>query len=200
MDHYFTATTDDRKNRRKISFYFNDHKIEMMSDDSVFSKNELDQGSRILIETVLKENIEGTLLDLGCGIGNIGILLKKFNENELEVTMSDVNVIAVNLAKENSSLHRQKNEVVLSDGFENIPQSFDVIVSNPPIRTGKKVIYRLFAECHDHLNESGKLYLVIRKQQGAESALKYLKTIGFDCEVIEREKGYWIIRGMKKGE
>ncbi len=198
MEHYFTAKTDERKNRRMISFDFLGQKISMMSDDSVFSKNELDEGSRILIETVLKENISGKALDLGCGIGNIGILLKKFNENELEITMSDVNVIAVNLTKENSSLHHQKNEIILSDGFESIKDKFDVIVSNPPIRTGKEVIYRLFRESHDHLKEGGKLYLVIRKQQGAESAMKYLRTIGFESEVIEREKGYWIIRNIRK--
>ena len=198
MDHYFTAKTDERKNRRMISFDFLDEKINMMSDDSVFSKNELDEGSRILIETVLKEKISGKVLDLGCGIGNIGILLKKFSETELEMTMSDVNVIAVNLSQENSRLHHQKNEVVLSDGFENIPDNYDVIVSNPPIRTGKEVIYRLFRESHDHLEDGGKLYLVIRKQQGAESAMKYLRTIGFESEVIEREKGYWIIRNIRK--
>ncbi len=192
MDHYFTAKTDDRKNRRMITFCFNDEKINMMSDDNVFSKDDLDYGSRVLIETVLKENISGRVLDLGCGIGNIGILLEKYNSG-IDLSMSDVNVVAINLAKENSELHRQKNQPVLSDGFEGISESFDVIVSNPPIRTGKKVIYRLFEESRAHLNENGRMYLVIRKQQGAESAVKYLASIGFETSVINREKGYWII-------
>lgn len=194
MDHYYTAQSDERKNRRRISFYFNDERIEMISDDNVFSKDDLDYGSRVLIETVLKEEISGRVLDLGCGIGNIGILLKKYSKAEIQLTMSDVNVIAVNLAKENSQLHKQNNEVILSDGFTSITDNYDIVVSNPPIRTGKKVIYRLFEESHGHLNENGRLYLVIRKQQGAESAIKFLNSIGYKAEVIEREKGYWVIK------
>lgn len=197
MDHYYTAKEDKRENRRKISFYFLDDRIEMMSDDNVFSKDDLDFGSRVLIETVLKENIKGKVLDLGCGIGNIGILLKKYGSNDIELTMSDVNVIACNLSKENSRLHRQDNEVIESDGFENIAGQFDCIVSNPPIRTGKKVIYKMFEDAYAHITENGSLYLVIRKQQGAESAVKYLETIDFRVSVINKEKGYWIIKGEK---
>lgn len=99
---------------------------------------------------------------MGCGLGYIGILLKEYKP-EIELTMIDVNETAVTLAKENSSLYHQNNEVICSDGFENVATSFDVIVSNPPIRAGKKVIYKIFTDGYDHLNENGIMYLVIRK-------------------------------------
>ena len=43
------------------------------------------------------------------------------------------------------------------------------------------------------------MYLVIRKQQGAPSALKYLSTLFVSAEVIEKSGGYWVIRCMNGG-
>lgn len=166
------------------------------SDNGVFSKETLDFGSRVMLETLIGLGLKGSILDLGCGIGVIGILLKKYMP-ELKVTMVDVNETAVALAKENSKLYHQDNNVLVSDGFTNIDSKFDVIVSNPPIRTGKKVIYELFRQSFDYLNDDGKLYLVIRDKQGAASAVKYLETLCQDVKVIRKEKGYWIILACK---
>ncbi len=166
------------------------------SDNGVFSKETLDFGSRVMLETLVGLDLKGSLLDLGCGIGVIGILLKKYKP-ELKVTMVDVNETAVSLATENSKLYQQDNTVLVSDGFANINTTFDTIVSNPPIRTGKKVIYELFRQSFDYLNEDGKLYLVIRDKQGAASAVKYLSTLCQRVEVVKKEKGYWIILACK---
>jgi 16S rRNA (guanine1207-N2)-methyltransferase len=71
---------------------------------------------------------------------------------------------------------------------------FDAVITNPPIRAGKQVIYRMFAEAFDHLKEGGSLFLVIRKQQGAESCLKYLQTIYGETEKLDRSAGFWVLR------
>ena len=194
MSYYFSANTGKEPNRKNINFRFLGTEETFISDDGIFSKDTLDFGSRVLLETVLKEEVKGRVLDLGCGAGFIGILLKKYKP-ECSITMVDVNETAVALAKENSRLYHQDNEVHVSDGFASIDEKrFDVVVTNPPIRTGKTVIYRLFQEAVAHLNENGRLYIVIRKQQGAESAQKYLNTL-IPTEVIAKEKGYWILRG-----
>ncbi len=197
MSYYFTNETDKTSNRKKIDFRFSGVLRTFISDDGVFSKSTLDFGSRVLLETLLDEDIEGHVVDMGCGPGYIGILLKEYKP-DITLTMVDVNLTAVELAKENSSLYRQKNEVICSDGFENITKSFDVIVCNPPIRAGKKVIYKIFSAGYDHLNEGGIMYLVIKRKQGAESAIRYLESINFTVEVINKAGGYWVIKASKR--
>ena len=195
MNHYFTNNPNYISNRRKISFRFLTILETFYSDDNVFSKDTLDYGSRVLLETLMKQDINGKVLDLGCGIGYIGIMLKKYKD--IDLTMSDINQQASDLALENSRLYKQDNKVLQSDGFANIEDNFDIIVSNPPIRVGKKIMYSLFKESYDHLNEDGRLYLVIRAQQGAASTVKYLQTFQAKVEVIEKKGGYWIIKLLK---
>lgn len=192
MEHYFTNNPNREQNRRKITFHYLGVEETLISDDGVFSKDTLDFGSRILLETINELDIKGSFLDLGCGIGCIGVLFKKYHPN-VDVYMSDINETANQLAKENSELYHQNNTVFLSDRFENITLKFDTIVTNPPIRTGKANIYKMFEESLQHLNEKGTLYIVIRKQQGAESAVKYLKSLASEIKVLNKESGYWII-------
>lgn len=198
MSYYFTSDPNKTINRKKINFRFSGVLRTFISDDGVFSKSTLDYGSRVLLETLLKEDIEGDIVDMGCGLGYIGVLLKEYKP-EISLTMVDVNETAVILAKENSELYHQKNRVICSNGFENITENFDVIVSNPPIRVGKKVMYKIFADGYSHLKKNGIMYLVIKRKQGAESAIKYLQSINFVVEVINKEGGYWIIKASKKG-
>lgn len=197
MSYYFTNDPNIKSNRRMISFRFLADLENFVSDNGVFSKDTLDFGSRVFLETLLKQPLAGRVLDMGCGIGVIGILLKKHHP-ELAITMVDINERAVQLAKENSKLHHQNENVVfVSDGYTQVSESYDIIVSNPPIRTGKKVIYRMFEQAFEHLNHQGSLYLVIRDKQGAKSAVKFLETIFPDVQVLEKEKGYWIILANK---
>lgn len=191
MSYYFTSNNGKQPNRKKITFRFLASMETFISDDGVFSKDTLDFGSRVLLECLVPRTLEGELLDLGCGIGYIGILLKKYHP-ELKVSMVDINETAVELAKENSRLYGQDNSVLVSDGLSAVEGQFDIIVTNPPIRTGKDNIYRLFKEGFSHLKAQGKMYVVIRKKQGAESAVRYLGTLG-KTEVIDRVKGYWIL-------
>ncbi len=191
MSYYFTSNNGKQPNRKKITFRFLASMETFISDDGVFSKDTLDFGSRVLLECLVPRTLEGELLDLGCGIGYIGILLKKYHP-ELKVSMVDINETAVRLAKENSRLYGQDNSVLVSDGLSQVNGEFDIIVTNPPIRTGKDNIYRLFKEGFSHLKAQGKMYIVIRKKQGAESAVRYLGTLG-QTEVIDRVKGYWIL-------
>jgi len=84
--------------------------------------------------------------------------------------------------------------VVQGDGFAAVEGRFDAIVTNPPIRAGKAVIYGLFAQARDYLKPDGALYVVIRKQQGAPSALKYLKEIYAQAETVDRGSGFHVLR------
>lgn len=192
MSYYFTNDPQLEMNRKNISFRFFGVIENFISDNGVFSKETLDYGSRALLETITKLDITGKVLDMGCGIGVIGILLKKY-KSDIDLTLIDVNERAVELTKINSQNYKQDNKVILSDGFTALDDKFDCIVSNPPIRIGKEKLYSLFAQAYEHLNENGMMYLVIRKQQGAKSAMTYLAELGLKVELLNKDKGYWII-------
>lgn len=195
MSHYFQ--NDEKLDSKEVMFttsLFN-LQFKFFSDKGTFSYGELDYGSKLLIETVTI-NQEQTLLDIGTGIGVIGIALKK-KYPTLEVTMTDVNLRALNLANKNAKLNNVDVEIFESDLYSNIDKKFDLIISNPPIRTGKKVIYTLYKEAFLHLNEKGSLWIVVRVQQGAKSTVEYLKTIFNTVIVVEKSKGFYIIKASK---
>ncbi len=165
--------------------------VKAYTDNGVFSKGELDEGSETLLKAL--PALSGAVLDLGCGWGAIGlILLKKYPE--INLVMTDVNERALELARENLKLNAANAEVLLSDGYSALEgRRFDYIITNPPIRAGKQVVYRFFAEAGEHMTDVGRLFIVIRKQQGAESALRYLKELFENAEKIENHKGFWVI-------
>ena len=133
---------------------------------------------------------------MGCGWGAMTVMaLARFPA--LDVTMADVNERALDLAVRNVQKNGMQAKAVLSDGFERVEGEFDAVMTNPPIRAGKAVIYRMFEDAKAHLAEDGRLFLVIRKQQGAPSALKFLKELYAEAETIERDGGYWVIACRK---
>jgi len=133
------------------------------------------------------------VLDMGCGWGAMTVLTLAAHP-DVRMTMADVNERALALARQNVEQNGMRAEAVLSDGFSQIAGMFDAVITNPPIRAGKAVIYKMFEDARAHLRDGGALYLVIRKQQGAPSALKFLKERYASAEVIERDGGYWILR------
>ena len=87
---------------------------------------------------------------------------------------------------------------VFADGMaEVIGCKYDAIVTNPPIRAGKQVIYKMFADAAVSLKDDGALYLVIRKQQGAESCMKYLKTLFDVVEKLDKSGGFWVLKAYE---
>lgn len=144
----------------------------------------------------MEETITGNILDLGCGYGVISIVLSSLKDNT-RFTAIDINSRAIELTDINARKNGVDINTVVSDGFKEINDNYDVIISNPPIRTGKAVIYQLFSDSYDHLVDGGALYLVIRRKQGAESAIKKLSEMFKEISVIERSKGYWVIKAIK---
>ena len=166
------------------------------TDAGVFSKGEVDTGTRLLLEA-LPEEMSGEILDLGCGWGVIGISIAR-KWPGTRVTLADVNTRALDLSRENAKRNRAEVTCVESDGMAALEgKAFDAVVTNPPIRAGKPVIYKMFADAAKSLNPGGALYLVIRKQQGAESCMKYLQTIYGSVEKLDKSGGFWVIRATR---
>ena len=197
MSHYFINDKNLAQNRREISFRFLARSFTFISDDGVFSKDELDGGTRILLETILKNTLQTKVLDMGCGYGPVGVLVKTFQPH-VEVTMLDVNERAVDLSKLNVKRFGMDHRVLQSDVYSAVENEvFDEIITNPPIRAGKVVIYKIFKEAFTHLNVNGRLWVVIRKNHGAKSAINEIQSIFGNCEVLEKEKGFYVLMARK---
>lgn len=195
---YFDNNENLISKKREISVLLNDTKYSFISDNGVFSKGEIDYGSIALLKILLKQKLVGNILDIGCGYGTIGLILAK-NFPECNFLLSDVNIRACALARENKKLFGLTNvEIVESDIFQNIDKNFDYIVTNPPIRAGKKVIYSIFEQSYHHLNQNGSLFIVIRRSHGAESAQKFIHSIFGNCELLKKDKGFYVYCATKK--
>ena len=189
-DHYYTAEPASAHDERTVSVRALGLDLTFVTDAGVFSRDGLDRGTEVLLNAL--PPLSGRILDLGCGWGAVGTVLGAKYPG-LEVVMTDINRRAVELSRRNLAANRVTARVLEGDGFEAVEGLFDAIVTNPPIRAGKAVIYGLFREAKDRLAPGGVLFVVIRKQQGAPSALKYLGEIFARAEVIDRGSGFWVI-------
>ena len=168
------------------------NKFVFYTDNGVFSKDGLDFGSRLLLETIPLEEVGGKVLDMGCGYGVFGIVLNKLTS--CSVDMVDVNLRAIHLA----DINIHENHCINVNAFEsftysNVNSKYSCIVTNPPIRAGKKVVYDIVMNAKDYLEKEGRLFIVIRKEQGAKSLIVDLEKI-YNVEVLEKKKGFFIIK------
>jgi ribosomal protein L11 methyltransferase (prmA) len=192
MEHYFTNNSKLKSEFRNVYLHILEDKIEFISDLGVFSKDKVDYGSKLLIETFLKDNENyESVLDLGCGYGVIGLTIKKYKS--VSVTLADVNKRALHLTEMNAKRLKLDVNILESNIYENINDTFDVIITNPPIRAGKSVITEFIMGASKHLNEDGSLYIVMRKDQGAKSMMETMKSI-YNVNILEKSKGFYIIK------
>ncbi|AND79385.1 class I SAM-dependent methyltransferase [Streptococcus pantholopis] len=168
--------------------------FDFLSDAGVFSKKRIDYGSQVLLNALTLKSGK-TLLDIGCGYGPLGLTLAKVQG--VKVTMVDINLRALALAQKNADRNNIKADIFQSDLYENVESSFDYIISNPPIRAGKKTVHRIIEEGLNHLNSGGFLTLVIQKKQGAPSAKAKMEAVFGNCEILKRDKGYYILQSEK---
>lgn len=193
---YFENNENLESEIKKISYFFKGVEIKFFADNGVFSKTGIDFGSNLLLKTVnLKTSLN--VLDVGCGYGTIGVTIAKLNP-KIDVTMVDVNLRAIKLCslaiKENNIANAKVFE---SNMYENVDATYDAVITNPPIRAGKKVVHGIILGAHEHLNDGGALWCVIQKKQGSPSAIKALSEVYKTVEVVENDKGYQIIKAVK---
>ena len=198
MSHYFKEDKQLEHDIRKKDFYINNIKLVMLTDRGVFSKEHLDFGTHVLLKNIEVTNDMKNIVDMGCGYGPIGLYLAKAHADK-NIYMYDVNERAIDLAKENKKLNQISNaQIMVSNLFDNCDITADLIVTNPPIRAGKQTVFKLYEQAYEHLNDGGHFYCVIQKKQGAPSTYKKLLDLFSNCEVLEKEKGYWILLSIKQ--
>ena len=193
---YFENNENLKSEIKKISYFYKGTEVFFFSDNGVFSKGGIDFGSNLLLKNVSLKNVT-SVLDVGCGYGTIGVTIAKLNPN-INVTMVDVNKRAIMLCETAIRENKIENAKVFeSNIYENVDQTFDLVISNPPIRAGKQVVHTIILDAYKHLNDCGSMYCVIRKKQGAPSAISALEEVYKTVEIVTKDKGYYIIRATK---
>lgn len=198
MSHYYDFDENLDSKPRYIKFNVGNNAITLKTDIGVFSKSKIDDGSLIFLKAIQTEDFGNTLLDMGSGYGAIGLTIALLNPH-IELTCADVNTRALSLCKENAKKLSLSSRVTClqSDVYQNIEGLYDSIVSNPPIRAGKKVTYAIYSGAKDHLIDGGSLYIVVNKAQGALSVKKYLIEIFNNVTLIDRDKGFHVYKATK---
>ncbi len=191
MEHYFTDNPNAKSNITDVKVHINNQEFIFFTDNGVFSKKGLDFGTRTLLETI--PVLSGRVLDFGCGYGPIGIYIKK--SNDCIVDMIDINERSLELTKKNAIKNNVEVNIFKSDIYSNITEKYDFIVTNPPIRVGKKVLYEILMNAKNHLVSNGELWLVVNKDQGAKSLVKDLSGV-YKVDIIKKNKGFYIIRAV----
>ena len=193
-DHYYSENPQSESRAALCRAVFQGHALVFQTDAGVFSRGGLDRGTALLLEAL--PPLSGSVLDLGCGWGPVGISLSKAYPG-LRVTMTDINSRAVALSRENARRNGVAPRVLQGDGFAPLGgERFSAIITNPPIRAGKQVIYPLFEKSPRHLLPGGALYLVIQKKQGAPSALAFLRGVFPQVRVLEKKGGFWVLEAL----
>lgn len=192
MGQYFTNDNSIPSKLVKTRAVVLNNSFIFYTDNGVFSKDGLDFGSRLLLENIPLTEIGESLLDVGCGYGVFGIVLNKILG--VKVTMCDVNMRALHLAEKNIKENKCSDcSVIESNCYQNINSKYSTIITNPPIRAGKKVVYEILEGAKDYLLPGGRLFFVVRKEQGAKSIISDMQKI-YNVEVLERKKGFFIIK------
>lgn len=191
MSQYFDNDNNIKHNKKILEFYFNDKKYSAYSDNGVFSKDKFDYGTRLLLDSIDISKLSGNVLDLGCGIGVVGIILGTINKN-INIDMVDINERALSLVRDNLTLNKVKANVFSSDVYSNIDKKYDYIITNPPIRAGKEVVRKFLLGGFDYLNDNGILYFVMRKDHGVKSMIKELEN-KYNVTIVNKDKGFYIV-------
>jgi len=193
MSHYFIDDRSLKSNIKKINYEFAGVRFTFTTDSGLFSKDHVDYASNILLHEI--PPLSGSLLDMGCGYGCIGIVLAK--TYGLQLTQVDVNQHALDFTKINCDANNVQSKMVKSNCFDNVSGTFDIITVNPPIHAGKAVTYEMYDGAFAHLNMGGKLYVVTLKKHGAESTGGKLESVFGNCEVLYKKKGYYVFCCVK---
>lgn len=190
MSHYFDKETDVKSNIVTTRANIGNKLYTFKTDNNVFSKRGLDFATRTLLENIDLKSINGDVLDFGCGYGPIGIYIKA-NTNA-KVDMLDINERALNLARINAKLNQVNVNIFESDVYSNVTKKYDYIITNPPIRVGKKILYEILVNAKEYLKEKGHLIFVISKDQGAKSVMRDMEEY-YKVNLIIKSKGFFVI-------
>ena len=192
---YYAENPDAAHDIHELRVDLLGEKMTFLTDAGVFSKKMVDFGSQLLLKC-LEINQGETVLDVGCGYGPLGLSLAK--AYGVQATMVDINNRALDLARKNAERNKVEATIFQSNIYEQVKGKFDHVISNPPIRAGKQVVHEIIEKSKDFLGIGGDLTIVIQKKQGAPSAKSKMEDVFGNCEIVKKDKGYYILRSVNQ--
>ena len=192
---YYAENPDAAHDIHELRVELLGEKMTFLTDAGVFSKKMIDFGSQLLLKC-FEVNQGETVLDVGCGYGPLGLSLAK--AYGVQATMVDINNRALDLARQNAERNKVEATIFQSNIYEQVEGKFDHVISNPPIRAGKKVVHEIIEKSKEFIEIGGDLTIVIQKKQGAPSAKSKMEDVFGNCEIVKKDKGYYILRSVKE--
>ncbi|AIY86698.1 MULTISPECIES: class I SAM-dependent methyltransferase [unclassified Thermotoga] len=202
FEHYYTVEPTSKLKVREAKLVLkNGHEYIFKTPSGVYSYGKIDKATQVLLENL---KVHGKkVLDLGCGYGVIGIVLKR-EYPDLEVYMSDINKRAVEFAKINAKNHNVEVDIRWGNLYEPWEgMKFDMIVSNPPIVAGKKVWMEIVKRAPEFLEEGGSLQIVAYHNKGGRRIRDFMKEVFGNVEELCKTGGirvYRSVKGLKEDE
>jgi 16S rRNA G1207 methylase RsmC len=197
-EHYFAAHPKSETRLGLIRACLRGCSFQFLTASSVFSKKRVDLGTRLLIEAMVLPEA-GAVLDLGCGYGAVGIVAAA-SKPRLRVTMTDVNMRAVRLARQNIELNKVSNAEVrhgyLYEPVEDL--TFNCVLSNPPVSAGMKTVKAMITEAPKVMAEKATFQMVIRSKVGGKTLPSVFNETFGNCTVLARESGYRVLKAEKQ--
>ena len=197
-NHYYSKTQENVESKpSQYIFNFRENKFIFHTDNGVFSKDYIDYGSFVMLKSFIPNDLDYPILDMGAGYGPIGIVVSKIHNKK--TVMCEINERAYNLILKNIEQNKADSIAYHSDLYEAVDNmQFSSIITNPPIRAGKSVVYAIYDGAYERLVSGGELWVVIQKKQGAPSSKDHLISVFGNCEVVNKDKGYYILKSVKK--
>lgn len=205
--YYFDPDPVTPSSKKNVEYRVNGTNFKFVTDTAVFCKNCVDKGTDLMITTVIDDikargaRRDERLLDLGCGWGVVGIVMKSVF-TLFDVTCVDVNSRAVQLAKENAGLNPKKpDRILVSDILSALSEDdlYDTVMTNPPVRAGKSTVFAFYEQAKAHMKDGAAIYVVLQRKQGADSTKKKLQELFGNCEVLSIDGGYRVMKSIKTG-
>lgn len=199
--HYYSKNQDGLDSKpNDFIFNFKNHSFKFHTDSGVFSKEYIDYGTFAMLKAFIPNDIDLPILDMGAGYGPIGIVVSKLYNKK--TVMCEINERAYNLILKNINENNSDSIAYNSNLYESIDDDmrFSSVITNPPIRAGKDIVFKIYEGAYNHLSKNGELWVVIQKKQGAPSSKEKLISLFGNCEIITRDKGYYILKSIKTND
>jgi 16S rRNA G1207 methylase RsmC len=197
LNHYFAEYPKSKLKLGIIKTQINGKVFKFLTSSGVFSKKQIDTGTRLLIEASIIPK-KGYVLDLGCGYGAVGIAIAILNP-DLKIFMIDLNKRAIWLTKKNIKMNNVNNvEIRTGQLYEPVKDlKFNSILSNPPISAGMDIVKKIIIESPNYLLKKGTFQMVVRSKIGKKTLFKILEVTFGNVEVLIRKSGYRVFIAKK---
>jgi 16S rRNA (guanine1207-N2)-methyltransferase len=197
-DHYFAAHPKSEMRLGTIHTYLRGKHFRFLTASGVFSKTHIDLGTTLLIESMVLPK-EGSVLDVGCGYGIVGIAAAAFCP-ELHIIMVDVNERAVWLARQNVEINGIGN-VEVKRGYLYEPVKglvSNCVLSNPPVSAGMKTVKTIICEAPEHMASNATIQMVLRSKIAGKRLQSFFEETFGNFDVLARQSGYRVLIAEKQ--